>query len=713
MAWSDRVLATRLTDEINQCTTMKAEFWHQRWKNKEIQFHEQAANPLLVRHIDSLALPPGGRVFVPLCGKTLDIGWLLARGHRIVGAELSQDAIEQLFAELGIEPQRSSEDGLIHFFADGIDVFVGDIFNLRRQTLGAVDAVYDRAALVALPEGMRQRYAQHLTAITNGAPQLLISYEYDQSLQAGPPFAVFEAEITAHYAATHQGMLLEREEMPGGLKGKCAATQSVWLLQRKSDETNGAVSANNRRLMTGLSLAMLLASLGTSIANVALPELTRALGASLEEVQWVVLAYLLAVTVLIVGAGRLGDLIGRRRLLLAGITVFTTASLLCGSVPSLTWLVTARTVQGLGAAVMMSSSLAMIGELMPKAKTGGAMGLLGAMSAVGTALGPALGGGLIAAFGWRSIFFINAPLGALAIVLVRGGRSSVRVPTKRERAPFDHMGMALLALTLTSYAIAMTIGRGHFGWLNMVLLTVAAVGVGLLGIVEARSPSPLIPLALLRDGERRAGLVMSFLVATVLMTSLVVGPFYLAYALGLASGKVGMLMAAGPFVVALTGVPVGRLVDRYGAQNMSMFGLAVIGGGTVTLALLPMSFGVPGYVFPIMVMTAGYALFQTANNTALMTKVGGDDRGLVSGLLNLSRNLGLITGSAAMSAFFAMASGAGELASSAPDALGQGMQSTFLLASGLVLVCFFAASRDLTSRPHETRLGPILGEGRK
>lgn len=686
---------------------MRAEFWHQRWKNKEIQFHEQTANPLLVRHIDSLDLSPGSRVFVPLCGKTLDIGWLLSRGHRVVGAELNEDAVEELFAELGVKPQRRSVDGLIHFHTDGLDIFAGDIFQLRQETLGPVDAVYDRAALVALPEEMRQFYAQHVTAITGGVPYLLISYEYDQSLQAGPPFAVFEDEIMAHFAATHDVKLLEREEMPGGLKGKCTASQTVWLLQRTSDRTKADSSQNNRRLLTGLSLAMLLSSLGTSIANVALPELTCAMGASLQRVQWVVLAYLLAVTVFIVGVGRLGDMVGRRRMLLAGITLFTVASVVGGAVPSLEWLIAARAVQGLGAAVMMSLSLATIGEVMPRAKTGSSMGLLGAMSAVGTALGPALGGVLISAFDWRSIFFINAPLGALAFALLRDGPSTAASPTKHVHVPFDYRGMALLAVTLVGYALVMTVGRGHFNWFNAVLLIGTAVGARLFVIVEGRSSSPLIPLPLLRDGGRRTGLTMSFLVATVLMTSLVVGPFYLAYGLQLTAAKVGLLMAAGPVVVALTGVPVGHLVDRYGAQNMTWVGLATIGVGSGALALLPMSYGVPGYVLPIMVMTAGYAVFQTANNTALMSRLEGDKRGLVSGLLNLSRNLGLITGSAAMSAFFAMTSGGGEISSSTPEAVGHGMQSAFGLATGLVVVGFAVAAHHSLSR--QQMHTPILG----
>ncbi len=324
-------------------------------------------------------------------------------------------------------------------------------------------------------------------------------------------------------------------------------------------------------------------------------------------------------------------------------------------------------------------------------------------------------GVLIAAFGWRLIFFINAPLGVLAFALLRGGHSTVTEPTTRAHARFDYRGLILLAVTLTCYALAMTVGHGHLSWINAILLTVAVVGAIAFRIAEGCSSSPLIPFNLLRGGEKRMGIAMSFLVATVLMTSLVVGPFYLSYGLQLAAAKVGLLMAAGPLVVALTGVPVGHLVDRYGAQNMTLVGLTTIGAGSFTLTLLPTSSGVPGYVIPILVMTGGYAVFQTANNTAVITKVAGDERGLVSGLLNLSRNLGLITGSAAMSAFFVMTSGGSDLASSSPEAVGHGMRSTFGLASGLVVVgiAIAIALRNSPSRSRQRMHKLVLGECRK
>jgi len=237
-----------------------------------------------------------------------------------------------------------------------------------------------------------------------------------------------------------------------------------------------------RWALAGLSLSMLLASLGTSIANVALPTLAQAFGASFQEVQWVVIAYLLAITTLIVGAGRLGDLTGRRRLLLAGIFLFTAASVLSGVAPTLGLLIAARAAQGVGAAIMMALTMAFVGETVPKQQSGSAMGLLGTMSAIGTALGPSLGGVLIAGPGWRAIFLVNLPLGILTFVLAYRAPPVDRRGRTTDGAGFDAMGTLLLALTLAAYALAMTIGRGSFGALNIALLLAAVLGLGLFGL---------------------------------------------------------------------------------------------------------------------------------------------------------------------------------------------------------------------------------------
>lgn len=431
-----------------------------------------------------------------------------------------------------------------------------------------------------------------------------------------------------------------------------------------------------------LALCTLLPAVASSIANVGLPAIAMAFDAPFDDVQWIVLAYLLAVTTAIVGAGRLGDLTGRRRLLLIGLAVFTGASLLCGLAPTLPLLIAARALQGLGAAVTLALTLPFV-AVTTVASMGRAMGLLGSTSAIGTALGPVLGGALLAGIDWRAIFLIQVPLGLIAYALARRSLPADE-PTPGGSARLDAIGTLLLAWTLGCYALAVTVEADQFGLLGAVLLLAALLGLGLFIIVERQVSSPLIPPGSFSDRRHATGLVTTALVSTVLMTTLVVGPFHLAMALGLSPVQLGLVMAVGPVIAALAGMPAGRASDRFGSDRIVLTGLIAVFAGCLALALMPESFGVPGYLAPLVVITAGYALFQAANNTAVMSGVEPDRRGVVSALLNLSRNLGLISGAAVMGAVFANISGDLGIASSSDVAAGT--RGTFVAATVIVAV---------------------------
>jgi EmrB/QacA subfamily drug resistance transporter len=460
-------------------------------------------------------------------------------------------------------------------------------------------------------------------------------------------------------------------------------------------------TASVRWALASLSLSTLLSSLGTSIANVALPTLAQAFSASFQEVQWIVLAYLLAITTLIVSVGGLGDITGRRLLLLAGILLFIAASVVCSVAPTLWLLIGARAAQGLGAAVMMALTMAFVGEIVPKARTGSAMGLLGTMSAIGTALGPSLGGVLIAGFGWRAIFLLNLPLGILTLLLAYRYLPADRPVRQADRAGFDIVGTLLLALTLAAYALAVTVGGGHFDGHSMALLLDAVLGGGLFVLAQARVASPLIRLAAFRNAVLSASLAMNALVSAVMMATLVVGPFYLSRALGLNAALVGIVMSIGPIISTLSGVPAGRIVDRLGAPFMVIVGLIEMAAGSFALSVLPAMFGIAGYIAALAVLTPGYQLFQAANNTAVMMDVHRDQRGVISGMLNLSRNLGLITGASVMGAVFALASATIDIATAPPEAVATGMRITFAVAAILIVGALAIAlgSRALATRP--------------
>jgi MFS family permease len=405
-------------------------------------------------------------------------------------------------------------------------------------------------------------------------------------------------------------------------------------------------TASPRWPLAGLSLTMLMSSLDTSIANTALPALSHAFGASFQSVRWVVLAYLLTLTVLTVIVGRLGDIAGRRRLLLAGLVVFTLASLACGVAPNLVVLLAARAAQGLGAAGMMSLAVALVGDIVPAAKTGRAMGLLGTMSAIGTTLGPSLGGVLTARFGWEAIFLVNLPIGMLALLLVYRG-----VPADRAGARATHVD--------------------------------AVAGI-----------------SLLRTRAINASLFATVLVAAVMMTTLVVGPFYLSRSLGLDAAEAGVALSIGPLVAVLAGWPAGRLVDRFGAPAMTLAGLIGLAAGASMVGVVSVTSGVAGYVAPIAGMTASYALFQAANNTFLMTTAGPRHRGAIAGMLGLGRNVGLIAGAWAMGIVFAWAVGTGDAATANPDVVAAGVRVTFRVSAGLIAagIAVVASARASTRR---------------
>lgn len=386
-----------------------------------------------------------------------------------------------------------------------------------------------------------------------------------------------------------------------------------------------------RQALAALCLCTLLPALGTSIANIGLPVLVRDFSVPYARVQWVVLAYLATTTVMAVVAGRLGDRYGRRRLLLGGIALFGAASLACGLASSLAVLVAARALQGCGAAAMMALALPFVGDAVPAGRSGAAMGWLGTMSGAGTALGPTLGGILLAWGGWPALFLALAPLAMLA------------------------------------FGIA-------WRWLP--------AGQGM----RARPPRV--------QGEPLpwTGLGAGLLVASVVMSTLVLGPFYLTGALGLGSAAVGLAMSCGPLAAMLAGVPAGRAVDRFGARPSTLAGLAGMAAGCALLALLPLETGVAGYVLPLAVCTSGYALFQAANNTALMASCVPARRGALSGMMGVARNLGLMAGASLMGMLFARTAGLDGGAT--PDTIAAGMRISFGVALVLVLAACALAVRS-------------------
>lgn len=440
--------------------------------------------------------------------------------------------------------------------------------------------------------------------------------------------------------------------------------------------------------VTSLAMALLMTGLDTSIANTSLPQLAHAYGATFASAQWIVLAYLVTVTSLTVVAGRAGDVLGRRRVFLAGLALFTLTSLCCSLAQSLSWLIAARAVQGACAAASMALSYALVGDV-PSVSAEKTMGRLAAMSAVGTTLGPAVGS-VVGHVAPGAIFLVNVPLGALAFALALRYVPE-KAPCARAAVSFDALGTLLLSLSLLAYALSLT--RGPL-WqpLNVALLLGAMVGAAGFLIVESRAVSPLVPVAMIRNSAFSVSLAASAIVATVVTATLIVGPFYLTHALGLGRASAGLILSVGPAAAATTASVAGYLVARQGVSRTAVVGLSVMALGGALLALPPVSAATASFAVPLVVLTSGYAVFQTANNTAALADAGTHRRGVAAGLLALSRNFGQITGAAVLGSVFLHASGANVLSTASPDNIAHGMHTTFAVATSLVVVALALVS---------------------
>ncbi len=461
---------------------------------------------------------------------------------------------------------------------------------------------------------------------------------------------------------------------------------------------NDPAGAGNPLVVAVLAASILLASLGISIATVALPTLARAFSADVQEVQWVVLAYLLGVTVAIVSAGRLGDVRGHRGVLLCGLVLFTSASAACVLAPSLRWLIAGRAAQGVGAAILMSLPMSIAKGLVGQARVGTAMGLLGTMSAIGTALGPSLGGILIGALGWQAAFAFLALCGAAILLLAWHAIPVARAAGGVAAGRMDWAGNLWLSIALLCLALSATgakVGMDLPPWLP---LAFAATALVVFVRTELAADNPLVPVALLRARSLSTSLAMNVLVGAIMMATLVVGPFFLSFGIGLSEAGTGMVMAVGPIAAALSGVPAGRITDRFGADRTLLAGLALSTAGLCGFAVLPTLIEVPGYLVALVLITPGFQLFLAANNTAVMLEAADRHKGMVSGLLGLSRNLGFMVGASLLPLLFTSVLGGRGVAASSAQAIGKAFSATFLVAAGLCVLAIVLAHVGTAAR---------------
>lgn len=441
-----------------------------------------------------------------------------------------------------------------------------------------------------------------------------------------------------------------------------------------------------------VSIGAFLGQLDASIVTLALPTLQQQFHASLASVEWVALSYLLVLIASVTALGRLADMVGRKLLYAYGFAIFTLASVGCGLSPSLGVLIGFRVVQAFGAAMLQANSVALIATAIPQASLGRAIGIQGAAQATGLALGPTVGGLLIGVAGWRSIFFLNGPVGLIGLVL-----AWLLLPRSRDLAPrvrFDWLGLGIFAPAVVAFLLALNVAA-NAGLAEPLLLLVAA---GLLAGVfirrEQRASAPMIDLRLFRNLDFSAGIASGLLSYLVLFAALFVVPFFLEHARGLSATRAGLELGVLPIALAAVAPFAGRARDRIGARIPTVTGILLVGVSLAALALADRSPAV--IVVLLAAIGVGLGLFTPANNAAIMAAAPREHSGMAGGVLNLTRGLGTAIGVAVTGLVLGLRSA--ERLHASPHVVTVGFQTCVVVLAVVALVAAALASLR-NSRP--------------
>jgi EmrB/QacA subfamily drug resistance transporter len=398
--------------------------------------------------------------------------------------------------------------------------------------------------------------------------------------------------------------------------------------------------------------------LDLTIVNIAIPNMIIRLHASLDDVLWVLNAYALVLAVLVITCGRLGDMFGQRTMFAAGVTVFTLASAACGFAPGPGWLILFRAVQGLGAAMLMPQTLAIITMIFPADRRGAAFGIWGAVSGAATIAGPTLGGLLVTAFDWRWIFFVNLPIGVFVLVA-----TFLIIPDLRtgRRHQFDVLGVLLASAALTAICYGLVEGqRYNWGTISGVISIPAVIGIGVILLVafviqqgrrQRGSREPLIPFALFRNRNYSLMNWVFFTLSIGMLGIFLPFTIYLQDALGFSALKAGLTTAPMSVVMIIFAPFLGKLTDRLGGKYILVSGLSLFAAGMAATVLIagPHS---AWYVFLIPLMVAGLGMAGTFAplTTTAMREVPPPLAGAASGVINTTRQVGSVIGTAAVGA---------------------------------------------------------------
>ena len=451
-------------------------------------------------------------------------------------------------------------------------------------------------------------------------------------------------------------------------------------------------------VLAAVGMGTFLATIDSSIVNIALPTLEKQLSTSFALVQWVVLAYLLTATTLMLSVGRLADILGKKNIYLYGFIVFTLGSLLCGLSTSIGMLIAFRVLQALGAVMVVALGTAILTEAFPSSELGRVMGISGTIVSIGIVIGPTLGGLILQYLSWHWIFFVNLPVGILGIYLVLRFIPNIR-PTGKQR--FDYLGAFSLFCGLLAFLLALTIGQ-ETGFLNItvaVLFILAVLGTVAFLFIERHTIEPMIDLRLFRDLFFSASLFAAFITFFAIGGALILMPFYLQNVLGYDTSQAGLLLAVLPLGLGIASPLSGVLSDRFGTRSITIIGLGLLSMGYAFMRGLGVDTSAVGYAIRYLFIGLGMGIFQSPNLSAVMGAAPRRQLGIVSGMYSMSRSLGQVTGIAVLSSIWAatvirnsVVTQQGEATSAPLPAQVAGLQAAFT-----VLVIFMLGALTLTA----------------
>jgi len=462
--------------------------------------------------------------------------------------------------------------------------------------------------------------------------------------------------------------------------------------------TSRLLNAKSKWLvLLAIGIGTFMSALDGSVVNTTLPVITNYFQTDVATIEWVVTTYLLVVSGLLLSVGRLGDLRGNKVAYIGGFVIFVVGSVLCGSAPSPIFLIAARGFQAIGASLLFANSPAILTKNFPASQRGQALGLQGAMTYLGLTTGPFLGGWLADTFGWHSVFYINIPIGVIAIIL-----SLIVIPKDTpsgQTEKFDLAGASTFLVGLVSLLFALNQGH-NLGWTSPIILGLLIASPLILSLftwIELHISAPMLDLSLFKRRVFSMSTISPILNYLCVYSVLFLTPFYLIQARGLSASQAGLILTSQPIIMALTAPISGRLSDHIGSQIPTTLGMLILSSGLFLLSHLTLESPFWMVVLGLAIGGLGTGLFVAPNNSALMGDAPRNRQGIAAGVLALSRNVGMVLGIGLTGAIFTTILSRDNLGSM--GTLVHAFNAGLFFASGVALLAAFSSFARGDDRP--------------